>query len=202
MFFRPTISFARGSKLRREGRAPYLHILRWLAQASDWSLDLRQEVRVRPEHRGSVGQVVEKGYLATLLADKSDVLGEFFHFDEDTSVISAEDPRLIFYLKNLNWRAFAKDVGFSSQEFKGRYDFALSFAGEERNIAQRLCHLLTEREISVFYDEDEQHRILAENVEDYLAPIYRTEAAYVVPLLSKHFPRKIWTKFESDQFKN
>jgi hypothetical protein len=54
----------------------------------------------------------------------------------------------------------------------------------------------------VFYDEDEQHRILAENVEDYLAPIYRTEAAYVVPLLSKHFPRKIWTKFESDQFKN
>jgi ATPase family associated with various cellular activities (AAA) len=149
IFFKPTISFARGSKLRREGRAPYLHILRWLAQASDWSLDLRQEVRVRPEHRGSVGQVVEKGYLATLLADKSDVLGEFFHFDEDTSVISAEDPRLIFYLKNLNWRAFAKDVGFSSQEFKGRYDFALSFAGEERNIAQRLCQLLSEREISV-----------------------------------------------------
>ena len=202
MFFRPTISFARGSKLRREGRAPYLHILRWLAQASDWSLDLRQEVRVRPEHRGSVGQVVEKGYLATLLADKSDVLGEFFHFDEDTSVISAEDPRLIFYLKNLNWRAFAKDVGFSSQEFKGRYDFALSFAGEERSIAQRLCHLFSEREISVFYDEDEQHRILTENVEDYLAPIYQTEAAYVVPLLSQHFPRKIWTKFESDQFKN
>ncbi len=202
IFSTPTISFARGSKLRREGRAPYLHILRWLAQAPDWSLDLRQAVRVRPEHRGSVGQVVEKGYLATLLDDKSDVMGEFFHFDADTSVISVEDPRLIFYLKNLNWRAFAKEVGFSSQDFKGRYDFALSFAGEERAIAQRLCQILSEREISVFYDEDEQHRILAENVEDYLAPIYRTEAAYVVPLLSRHFPRKIWTKFESDQFKN
>ena len=202
IFSKPTISFACGSKLRREGRAPYLHILRWLADESDWSLDLRQAVRVRPEHRGSVGQVVEKGYLATLLDDKNEVLRDFFHFDTDTSVISVEDPRLIFYLKNLNWRAFAREVGFSSQDFKGRYDFALSFAGEERSIAHRLCEILTEREISIFYDENEQHRILAENIEDYLAPIYRTEAAYVVPLLSKHFPRKIWTKFESDNFKH
>ncbi len=85
----PTVSFARGSKLRREGRAPYLHILRWLAQEpADWSLDLRQVVRIKPEHRGSVGQVVEKGYLAILLKDKRDVLGDFFHFDEDTAVLS------------------------------------------------------------------------------------------------------------------
>ena len=202
IFSGPTISFARGSKLRREGRAPYLHVLRWLAEQPDWSLDLRQAIRVRPEHRGSVGQVVEKGYLSTLLSDKSGMLGEFFHFDAETSVISVEDPRLIFYLKNLNWRAFAREVGFSSQDFKGRYDFALSFAGEDRAIARRLCELLSAREISVFYDENEQHRILAENIEDYLAPIYRTEAAYVVPILSKHFPRKIWTKFESDNFKN
>jgi hypothetical protein len=39
IFFAPSISFARGSKLRREGRAPYLHILRWLAEEPDWSLD-------------------------------------------------------------------------------------------------------------------------------------------------------------------
>jgi hypothetical protein len=36
IFFTPTVSFARGSKLRREGRAPYLHILRWLAEEPDW----------------------------------------------------------------------------------------------------------------------------------------------------------------------
>lgn len=48
---------------------------------------------------------------------------------------------------------------------------------------------------------NEQHRILAENVEDYLAPIYRSEAEYVVVLLSTHYPKKIWTKFESEQFK-
>jgi hypothetical protein len=37
-------------------------------------------------------------------------------------------------------------------------------------------------------------------VEDYLAPIYRTEARYVIPLLSRAYPTRIWTKFESDQF--
>ena len=32
------VTFARGSKIRREGRAPYLHILRWLSEAEEWSL--------------------------------------------------------------------------------------------------------------------------------------------------------------------
>jgi len=32
--------------------------------------------------------------------------------------------------------------------------------------------------------------------------IYRSEAAYVLPLLSKSFPTRIWTKFESDQFRS
>ena len=129
-------------------------------------------------------------------------MGDFFHLDSETYILSVEDPRLIFYIKPLNWRAFAKEVGFRGQEFKGKYDFALSFAGEERSIAKKLYALLSPREISVFYDESEQHRILAENVEDYLAPIYRTEAAYVLPLLSKNYLRKIWTKFESDNFKS
>jgi hypothetical protein len=34
------LTFARGSKLRREGRAPYLHMLKWLAESEEWSLDL------------------------------------------------------------------------------------------------------------------------------------------------------------------
>jgi hypothetical protein len=38
-FKEAALTFARGSKLRREGRAPYLHILRWLADSDEWSLD-------------------------------------------------------------------------------------------------------------------------------------------------------------------
>jgi hypothetical protein len=86
-------------------------------------------------------------------------------------------------------------------EFERPYDFALSFAGENRDLAELINSKLLEREISVFYDKNEQHRILASNVEDYLAPIYKSEAEYVLVFLSRDYPKKIWTKFESEQFK-
>lgn len=82
------------------------------------------------------------------------------------------------------------------------YDIALSFAGEERDVASLLFEKLSKEEISVFYDKNEQHRILAEDVEEYLGPIYRSEARFILVLLSKNYPRKIWTKYESDQFKD
>jgi hypothetical protein len=196
------LTFARGSKLRKEGRAPYLHILRWLADSDEWSLDLTAALNEHPEHKASIGQVLDKGFLVALLNDpeKALVLSPHFHFEPSTSILSVEDPKLIFYLKNIIWRNFSRQVGYTADYFEGRYDFALSFAGTERPEAKRLHEILTEREIATFYDENEQHRILAQNVEDYLAPIYRSEARYVVPLLSKTYPTRIWTKFESDQF--
>jgi hypothetical protein len=104
-------------------------------------------------------------------------------------------------LRNIIWNKFSKQVGYLANSFAGRYDFALSFAGADRDIASSLFDSLTTAEVEVFYDQNEQHRILASNVEDYLAPIYRTEAAYVVVLLGKEYPKRIWTKFESEQFK-
>ena len=57
-----------------------------------------------------------------------------------------------------------------------------------------------DREISVFYDKNEQFRIAAENVEEYLAPIYSSEAKFVLCVLSEHYPRKIWTRIKSKHF--
>lgn len=197
------LTFARGSRLRREGRAPYLHILKWLADASEWSLDLTEELRQHPEHRVSIGQVIEKGFLESLLTDpeKKAILAPHFHYDPESTVLSVEDPKLIFYLKNLVWRAFTKQAGYTTEYFDRPYDFALSFSGSERAIAERLNALLAERELSVFYDQNEQHRIIAQDVEDYLVPIYRSEAMFVVPLLSPTYPTRIWAKIESDAFR-
>ncbi|MGF7190641.1 hypothetical protein JOE11_003692 [Robbsia andropogonis] len=199
----PAMTFARGSKLRKEGRAPYLHILRWLAMGDDWSLDLSEAMNKYPENKASIGQVLEKGYLVALLNDpeKGPILAPYFHFESSTSILSVEDPRLVFYLKNIVWRAFTRSIGYKADYFKSRYDFALSFAGAERAHAKKLHDLLSEREVSCFYDHDEQHRIIAAKVEEYLAPIYRSEARYVLPLLSPNYPNRIWTKFESDHFR-
>ena len=202
-FKEATMVFARGSKLRREGRAPYLHILRWLADSYEWSLDLSEALNIHPDQKASIGQVLDKGYLRALLDDyeKKPVLEPHFHFEASTTILSVEDPKLIFYLKNIVWRAFTRQVGFRTDVFEYEYDFALSFAGADRARARQLNELLGEHEVAVFFDENEQHRILARNVEEYLGPIYRSEARYVIPFLSPDYPTRIWTKFESDKFR-
>lgn len=203
IFKEVVLTFARGSKLRREGRAPYLHILKWLSVSDDWSLDLREAQARWPDHKASINQVLEKGYLTALLQDpeKEGILSPYFHFEQSTGVLGVEDPRLVFYLRNLVWRAFTREVGYRTDYFQGKFDFALSFAGNQRPHALRVKQLLQEREVSVFYDHDEQDLLIARNVEDYLAPIYRSEAKYVVAFLSADYPQRIWTKFESEQFK-
>lgn len=198
-FLEPARRFATGPRLRREGRAPYLHLLNWLAQSDDWSLQLNEALAQHPEHRGSVGQIIEKGYLEEYLKSESDLFG-VFHFDKATRLLGIEDPKFLYFLRNLIWNKFARQVGYISTEFKGKYDYALSFAGADRDIAALLNEKLIEAEVAVFYDRNEQHRILANNVEDYLAPIYRSEALYVIALLGPEYPKRIWTKFESEQF--
>jgi hypothetical protein len=42
---------------------------------------------------------------------------------------------------------------------------------------------------------------LANDIEKYLGPIYSSESKFVIALLSRAYPKKIWTKFESDNFK-
>jgi hypothetical protein len=199
-FFEPARTFATGPRLRREGRAPYLHMLNWLASSEDWSLQIDQALAQHPEHRGSVGQVIDKGYLEDFIK-KHIELEDAIHYDSATRTLSIEDPKFLYFLRNLIWNKFARQVGFLSTEFKARYDFALSFAGADREIAEGLANKLIECEAAVFYDKNEQHRILAEDVEEYLSPIYRSEAEFVISLLGPEYPKRIWTKFESEQFK-
>lgn len=35
-----------------------------------------------------------------------------------------------------------------------------------------------------------------------MAPIYKSEASYIIPLLSKNYPTRIWTRIESSAFKS
>lgn len=200
-FFPISREFATGNKLRREGRAPYLNLLRWLSQTPEGALDTKEALAANPTLKGSVGQVIEKGHLITLI-QSTEQLMSLFHFEPDTQLLTIEDPKLLYFIRHLIWSKFATQVGYFSIDFKSRYDFALSFAGENRDLAKAVTEALIDREMSVFYDKHEQHRILANDVEEYLAPIYRSESRFVLALLSRDYPKKIWTKFESDNFKH
>ncbi|MDT4328651.1 TIR domain-containing protein [Methylomonas sp. MS20] len=196
-----TIRFAQGTRVRREGRAPYLHLLFWLGKSVEWSLSIDDALMRYPELRGSVIQIVDKGYLENLISDNEDIK-TVLHFDSTTKLLSVEDPQYIYYLRNISWSSLAKESGFMTMNFPCPYDFALSFSGNDRNIAKSLFDCLSEMEFEVFYDQNEQHRMLAADVEDYLRPIYMTDAQFVIVLLGEEYPKRIWTRFESKQFRD
>ena len=199
-FLERTKFFCRGTRFRREGRAPYLRLLHLLAQSQEWSLSIDQVIAANPGLSGSITQIVEKGYLLELI-EKSDDLKSVLHFDSTSRMLSVEDPQYVYFLRSITWSKFPLEVGFLTVDIPSKYDFALSFAGTDREIAEKLCAALTDMELEVFYDRNEQHRILAEDIEDYLRPIYQSDAAFVIALLGPDYPKRIWTKFESDAFK-
>src|SRR5208337_3952162 len=141
VFRERTERFCRGTKMKREGRAPYLHILRWLAEGTEWTLPLRDAIRAHPGMRGSVGQVVDKGYLKSLVSGDPDI-SAVLHYDSEAAQLTVQDPQFIFYIRNIPWREFAERTGFVGIDFPHKYDFALSFAGEDRAIAEVLARTL------------------------------------------------------------
>ena len=201
LYYDAAKTFSTGKKLRPEGRAPYVHILKWLSESDSWSISLRHEIAKHPNQKASVSQVLDKGYLSKFLGSVPE-LQDYIHFDTTTGMLSIEDPKFMFYLKSLNWNSFALSVGYLQFVTTPKYDYALSFAGADRSIAEMLALRLGALDIAVFYDKNEQADILSQNVEDYLAPIYESEALYVVPLLSKNYPKRVWTRIESNSFKN
>lgn len=200
-FFDPARDFCTGNKLRKEGRAPYLHLLQWLSESTDGALDTKEAIATHPLLKGSISQVIEKSHLLTLIESK-ETIAQLIYFDADSGILTTEDPKFHYYIRHLIWSKFSRQVGFNIIEFKSKFDFALSFAGADRYVAEKFHTKLTERGFSVFYDVNEQHRILSNDVEEYLAPIYRADARYVVSLISNSYPKRIWTKFESSQFKH
>ena len=190
-FGKAVMGFVRGTHFRPSGRANYLHILSWLKDSATWAISLPEEMAQHPNEKASVGQVVQKGWLEKLAATED--IAKIIHYDPTTKILSVEDPQLVFYLRNLDWAEFVRRTGFTRVDVAEAYDFALSFAGEDRPFAQRLNDHLVELGFSVFYDFAEQHRILAEDLEEFLGPIYRTGATYVIAILGRQYGERRWT---------
>lgn len=199
-YFEVARRFAKGKKLRREGRAPYLQVLRWLSQSTEWALSVDREMAKHSELRGSVGQIVNKGHLKRHIEENSDI-SEMIHYDSESKIIAIENPKFFYYIRNLKWNTFAERIGYLDVQFSNRYDFALSFAGSDRDVAEKLYEFLADNETSPFYDKNEQERIAASTVEEYLVPIYESEATFVIAIMGPDYPNRIWTKLESKAFR-
>lgn len=77
-----------------------------------------------------------------------------------------------------------------------KYDLAISFAGEQRGLADTFARRLDASGYSVFYDEFHQAELWGRDLSIALNNVYAHEARYCLILLSKDYVEKPWTNHE------
>lgn len=77
-----------------------------------------------------------------------------------------------------------------------KYDIAISYASENRDVAERYANLLTKRVVSVFYDKNEEANLWGKDLYEKLDDIYRHQAKYCVLFISQEYAKKLWTTHE------
>jgi hypothetical protein len=152
---------------------------------------------MNPRYKGSVIQILKKEFLAQHI-DEDPEIRKLIHLSEE-NLLSVEDPRFVFFLRHIDWRQYREQIGFGP-ESQSNYDFALSFAGPQRDLARALYEVLTEGGFAVFFDEVERDRMLGQDLRGYLAPIYASGAEMVLVILGSEYPERYWTAFEQDQY--
>jgi len=82
--------------------------------------------------------------------------------------------------------------------FKTRYDYdiAISFASEDRQLAEGVASGLKKAKARVFYDKDEQAHLLGKNLYDCLYDIYCNRSRYCIVISSISYTKKMWTTHE------
>lgn len=194
------IGLAKGKQQARSVHNTYFQIIRHICLL-DQSEVSAEELRARiVATESDAGERNRKNTsLHNCLNNLQDVisergLGDAVYYDANSRTISIEDPSFRLYLSLMDLDMLERAVRVR----KGTYpwDVAISFAGEQRHIAERLRDLLNDAGYTVFYDFDQQHLLWGQNLRKKLGDVYANEAQYMIVLLSKEYPEKEWPSFE------
>jgi hypothetical protein len=79
---------------------------------------------------------------------------------------------------------------------KYQYDVALSFAGEDRHLAEYLARRLQALGLRVFYDGFERATLWGRNLYENLHHIYSDKAEYCILIISEYYVSRKWTRKE------
>ena len=79
---------------------------------------------------------------------------------------------------------------------KYEHDVAISYAGEDREIAGELANILKKKGLSVFYDQFYKPEQWGKSLSTWFKKNYGKSSRFVLVLISRHYPVKDWTDFE------
>lgn len=196
--FNPAVKeFCRGVRFRTNND-PYLKLLQKIGQQDSSIVDLNELANANEDVRGSINNIKESR-LAILLRDKP-TCARHFYYNAETKNFAIEDPALFYYLKHLDWPTLRQECGFKTPSRDAEYDFAISFAGEHRELARELTTQLQLLDAHVFFDELFESNFLGGAWSKQFERIFGRDARLVVCLLDQHYRDKIWPTFERECF--
>jgi hypothetical protein len=189
--------FCRGRRFR-PSNDPYFRLLRFIAtEGTSSSVDLVELANAYPRIAGSINNI--KGHRLAIVSEKPKVKLYFF-YNRETHRFSVEDPAVFYYIRHLDWDRIRLDCGFRDAPVAKEWDFAISYARENRELARFISTKLKELDVSVYYDEDHEATLLGKKLSNELEEVFGTKSRYVVCLLDKYHAEKIWPTFERDIF--
>jgi hypothetical protein len=189
--------FCRGRRFRPTND-PYFKLLRAVGQQDGSIVDLNELANVSTDVRGSINNIKE--YRLGKLLQSKPLCSRHFYYNQDTKNFAIEDPALFYFIKHLNWNTLRSDCGFRETVKSYEFDFALSFAGENRDLARCIADNLEILDAHVFFDEYFEANFLGHALSREFKRIFADASRLVVCVLDKHFAEKIWPKFESECF--
>lgn len=89
-----------------------------------------------------------------------------------------------------------KNIVIEKENKNQDYDLAISFAGEDRAVAEEIASKLTTQGLKVFYDKYEQAVLWGKDLYSHLTEIYTKKAKYCLIIISKDYAEKQWTNLE------
>lgn len=84
----------------------------------------------------------------------------------------------------------------NSSKASNQYDIAISFAGEDRKIAEEIAEKLISLGIKVFYDSYEKATLWGKDLYEHLNDVYKNKATFCLMVISNNYRDKQWTNHE------
>jgi hypothetical protein len=189
--------FCRGRRFR-PSNDPYFKLLRAVGQQDSSIVDLNEMANSIPDVRGSINNIKERR-LQVLIESKPSV-AQHFYYNPETKNFAIEDPALFYFIKHLDWGKLREDCGFREQNTDFEFEVALSFAGENRELASFLADSLTTLDVPVFFDEMFETNFLGKAWAQQFKEIFGQKSRFVVCILDKYHLAKLWPTFEREHF--
>lgn len=76
------------------------------------------------------------------------------------------------------------------------YDVAISFAGEDRSVAESIAEKLNKGGVKVFYDSYEKATLWGKDLYEHLNDVYKNKAKFCLMVISNNYRDKQWTNHE------